>query len=162
MTEGESSKPVTVYVPPTPPLRERLNEIKNKMKSEPDDFEEVDKEIIESIRTFFLVSDALIEERTATLVYSEVVDEDVKSSEVRQYFNGEARVSMSQSHRENLLHASGIISGELLSSLQKARSGRNAVAHEYNFHLRNEWEGDLENKAELAVEAFEDLLDLTT
>jgi uncharacterized protein YutE (UPF0331/DUF86 family) len=65
---------------------------------------------------------------------------------------------MSQSHRENLLLASNVIDGSLNSKLQKTRGARNDLAHTYAQPM--DWDSDLKQTAETAIEGFNDLHNL--
>lgn len=150
------SEPVTAYLPPSPSLEERLEDMRSSVKANDG---EISDDTKEEIRTFFLVSQALIEERTGSLICSELLKSPDPNPELREYVMGEVPGSFSQTTRESLLFRGNAISGELYSKLQKVRGTRDDIAHDYNFHLGYEWE-KIEERAELAVEAFNALIEL--
>lgn len=151
------SNTVAVYVPPSPSLEERLEDLRDTIVACDG---EISEDAKEEVRTFFLVSQSLIEERTGKLVRSELIEDSKQSSELYEYIMGEVPGSFSQTTREALLMRGDVISGELLSKLQKVRGARDDVAHDYNYQTEYEWEM-IEQKAELAVEAFNELLELS-
>lgn len=144
--------PAFAYYTPSPTLQERLNQINQKIAANNG---QLSSEIKEEIRTFFLVSHAVIEEHTGKLIYSEVIDASAKNQAVIDYLLGESRPSMGQIHREEILRRAEVISGSLFSDLQEVRGARNQLAHQYATPI--DWHGELEATAEQAIEAFDEL-----
>ena len=140
--------PAVAYYRPSPSLQERYDEIDSDVQNAAG---AVPQDTRDKILNFFLVSHAIIEEHSAKLIWSEVFDTEAQTQESLDY----VMEDMSQSHREDLLFKSDVINGSLYSKLQKTRGARNDLAHTYGQPLA--WVGDLKQKAEKAIEGFDDL-----
>jgi len=154
---SDMSNTVSAYLPPSPSLEERLEDLRDTVKANDG---EISGEAKEEVRTFFLVSQALIEERTGSLLLSNLIKDSKRNPELHKFIMEGGAAPFSQTTREALLQRGEVISGELCSKLQKVRGARNDVAHDYNYHTEYEWDV-IEEKAELAVEAFNELLALS-
>ena len=106
--------PAIAYYRPDPSLEERYDEIDSDVQSATG---AVPQDTRDKILNFFLVAHAIIEEHSAKLIWSEVLDSEAQTQKSLDYVTE----NMSQSHREDLLFASDIIDGSLYSQLQESR-----------------------------------------
>ena len=140
--------PTIEYYRPSPSLQERYDEIDSDVQNAAG---AVPRDTRDKILNFFLVAHAIIEEHSAKLIWSEVFDTEAQTQESLAY----VMEGMNQLHREDLLFGADVIDGSLYSKLQQVRGARNELAHTYGQPLT--WDGDLKQKAEKAIDGFDDL-----
>lgn len=89
---------------------------------------DLNDDLEDAIRSFFLWGYAVIEYYSAHLIRTYIIDDKFNKS-TWDYIRGESRPSMSQSHREELLKQSGIFDG-IEGRISNVRYIRNKLAHE--------------------------------
>jgi hypothetical protein len=102
---------------------------------------------------YFTIASAIIEQRSADLLYMTLVEDSRESKSARSFFQS----NLQQWQREELLYRCGVIDEELKSNLKRARDTRNTLVHDLRERLYIEEDGDTVDDIDRALTAVEDL-----